>query len=393
MIVDCDAHIMPADVFDYVPPKFYAARPILRYNPEGLLVDVEFPGEPPEVPGTTPLPAPGSGAKMKGLVDLEVRFNDFPVLGINQQIVLPQFSGWWSYLVDAPLATAMAHSYNSSILRLMKRHPGVLLGVALVALQDVEGAIEEMAWAKMEGFKSVVLDKVYPVGEHPYGESLGSHRELWPFFAKAQELDMPIYLHNVQHGHRISNLLNFQKDGLYIFAPQEGQVSLVSLITSGLLDEFPGLQFIFTEAGTGFIKPLVERLDAAFDGPAIDYDAEADTSTTEAINAKLRRARARLEARLFLEKNQHPASHYFRKNFYFTIETEEPELPEAIDFLGADRFLFATDYPHDDPGGQMKFKDVELLGINKRISEADKELIRSENAMRLFHLDRPSSKG
>ena len=47
----------------------------------------------------------------------------------------------------------------------------------------------------------------------------------------------------------MSNLLPFQRDGLYIFAPQEGQMSLVSLITSGLLDEFPKLQFIFTEAG------------------------------------------------------------------------------------------------------------------------------------------------
>jgi hypothetical protein len=68
---------------------------------------------------------------------------------------------------------------------------------------------------------------------------------------------MPIHLHNVQHGHRISNLLPFQRDGLYIFAPDEGQMSLVSLITSGLLDEYPGLQFVYTEAGTGFIKPLV----------------------------------------------------------------------------------------------------------------------------------------
>jgi predicted TIM-barrel fold metal-dependent hydrolase len=84
------------------------------------------------------------------------------------------------------------------------------------------------------------------------------------------------------------------------------------------------------------------------------------------------------------EKNKFPASNYFRKNFYFTIETEEPELPEAIEFLGAEHFLFATDYPHDDPGGRMKFKDVELLQANRKISEKDKELIRWENAKRVF---------
>ena len=86
------------------------------------------------------------------------------------------------------------------------------------------------------------------------------------------------------------------------------------------------------------------------------------------------------------EKNKRLPSHYFKTNFWWTIETEEPELADAVEFFGADRFLFATDYPHDDPGGTMKFKDVELLAANNRIPEHDKELIRSENALALFNL-------
>jgi predicted TIM-barrel fold metal-dependent hydrolase len=50
---------------------------------------------------------------------------------------------------------------------------------------------------------------------------------------------------------------------------------------------------------------------------------------------------------------------------------------------GATQFLFATDYPHDDPGGRMKLKDVELLGARRDIGAADKELILSGNALRL----------
>ena len=76
----------------------------------------------------------------------------------------------------------------------------------------------------------------------------------------------------------------------------------------------------------------------------------------------------------------------WKNNFYFTIETEEPELPEALEFLGAERFLFATDYPHDDPGGRMKFEDVRLLRDNRQIAEDAKELIRWKNAQRLFNL-------
>ena len=387
MIIDCDTHIMPSDAFDDMPEEFRGKAPIPRYSEEGLLIDIDFPGGPPEVPGVTPLGAPGSGASMKGLVDLQVRLDEMPVLGVDRQFILPQFSGWWTYMIEPALASAIARSYNLSNLRLMEHYGDRIIGVALVQLQDVPAAIREMEWAQKEGFCAVVLDKVYPVQDHPYGESLGSHKELWPFFARAEEMEMPIYLHNIQHGHRISNLPNFQKDGLYLFAPQEGQMSLVSLVTSGLLDDFPGLQVIFTEAGTGFIKPLVDRLDAAFNGPPVDYDGDADADVMRGVNAKLRRHRAFYGPEVFLEKNKKPASHYFRNNFYFTIETEEAALPDAIEFLGPERFLFATDYPHDDPGGSMKFRDVQLLSINQNISDETKELIRHGNAERLFKLD------
>ena len=115
-------------------------------------------------------------------------------------------------------------------------------------------------------------------------------------------------------------------------------MSLVSLITSGMLDEFSKLQFVFTEAGTAFIKPLVQWLDKVLEQPVVDYhDEEQPLSnrTLTKIGERLRRARALYPAQIFLEKNRRPASYYFKNNFYFTIETEEPELPEAVEFLGA----------------------------------------------------------
>ena len=391
MIIDCDTHLMPRHAFDGVDGRWEANKPKLQFDSQELYVDVIFPGYPAEVPGTSPLPAPGSGAMFKSLWDPASRIADYDHrLGIEQHVVLPQFSGWWSYLIEPELACHMARSHNEALLRLMKDIPDRILAAALVPLQDVGASIRETEWARDNGFCSVVIDKVYPVKGHPLGEPLGSHRELWPFFKRAGELSMPIYLHNVQHGHRISNLSIFQRDGLFIFAPQEGQMSLVSLFTSGLLDAYPKLQFIFTEAGTSFIKPLVQWLDRVLESPPIDYDDQEDPLNNRGpltkVGERLRRARAINPAHVFLEKNGKPASYYFKNNFYFTIETEEPELPEAIEFLGAERFLFATDYPHDDPGGRMKFEDVRLLRENPKISEEAKELIRWKNAQRLFQL-------
>ena len=278
----------------------------------------------------------------------------------------------------------MAHSHNVAILNLLQQYPQELIGAALVALQDVPSAISEIEWAKKNGFQAIALDKVFPVRAHQYSETLGSHRELWPFFKRAEELGMPLILHNIQHGHRISNLMIYQRDGLDTLCPAEGQLSLVSLCTSGLFDDFPGLRVVFTEAGTAFIRPLIERMDAAFVKPPLNYE---DEDATARFHRRVVPGSERLSAGKRLTtlaeyevKNRQPVSYYFKRNLFFTIETEEPELADSIELLGASQFLFATDYPHDDPGGRMKYKDVELLRENPRIKDADKELIRCTNA-------------
>ena len=162
-------------------------------------------------------------------------------------------------------------------------------------------------------------------------------------------------------------------------------MNLVSLITSGLLDDFPELKIIHAEMGAKAIRPLAQRLDGAFTNPSFSYEDDdgAAAGSRRRLSSK---APQLVPPEVANEKNQLPPSHYFRKNFYWTIETEEPELADAVQFIGPERFLFATDYPHDDPGGRMKFKDVELLAANPNLSQTAKELIRAGNAQRLFQL-------
>jgi predicted TIM-barrel fold metal-dependent hydrolase len=386
MIIDCDAHVIPRDAFDYVDEPFARLRPVFRFDEQGRYWDCDFPGAPEEVPGTTPIPSlKGAGTNMDGMCDLEARLEDFEKMGVDRQVLVPQFTGWWNYLTEPRLGSAMARSHNLAVLKVMRRYPGKFIGVALVALQDVDGAIRELDWALENGFGSAVLDYSYPAREHPFGETLGSHRELWPFFKRAEELNMPLLLHAVQHGHRLVNALKFQREGLDFFAPQDGIMNLVSLVTSGLLDDFPGLRFIHTESGTAWIKPLVDQMDRIYHRPQVNY---ADENPVPRWRRRVpERAKQAVPLEVSSEKNKLPPSHYFKNNFYFTIETEEPEFPEAVEFLGAERFLFATDYPHDDPGGSMKFKDAELLRINPEIPEEAKEKIRWKNARDLFKLD------
>ncbi|HEX9880746.1 MAG TPA: amidohydrolase family protein [Candidatus Binatia bacterium] len=385
MLIDCDTHIIPRDAFDYMDEGSKRLRPLLRFDSRGLYTHSEFPARPPLVPGTTPLPSfsrasGGSGTDLLGMVDLEARVRDMERLGVDLQVVLPQFTPWsWSTLLDPALARSLSRSYNRSMAGIMNRYPGRFIGVALAPLQNVAAAVDEVQWANDNGFKAVVADHTYAVREHPYGETLGEHPELRPFFAKVHELDMVLYLHAVQHGHRAVNFRRFQRIGLDIFAPQDGHMTLVSLITSGLLDELPKLKVVYTEGGTAWIKPLAERLDARFERNLPDYSRDAGTSVRKPAGPPS--LVPKQEARA---KNQLRPSDYLRRNIYFTIETEEPELAAAVGFLGAERFLYATDYPHDDPGGLMKWNDKELFEGNREISQAEKDLIAWQNAQRLF---------
>ena len=116
MIIDCDTHLMPRDAFESIDGNFAGLKPRLKFNDEDLYADVEFPGYPAEVPGTSPLLAPGSGAMFKSLWDMCSRMDDYDKrLGIEQHVVLPQFSGWWSYLIDAELACRMARDRKSVV--------------------------------------------------------------------------------------------------------------------------------------------------------------------------------------------------------------------------------------------------------------------------------------
>ena len=389
--IDCDSHITPADAMDYLGDEMAHLKPVLTYDSEGRHASTHFPAGWPsggwtEVPGFTPgMDLAGSGGKHDGLYSVDFRVYELDKMGIDLQMLVSQFSPWaWSYLVEPKLAAAMARSFNTSLLRIIERHPDRFFGAALVPLQDVPAAIRELEWAHANGFRVAVSDEIFPSREHPFGDPLGTREELWPFFAKCEELGMPVFLHRIQHGHRIVNVPTFQKFGLDIFAPNDTHVTLASLVTSGLLDDFPNLKIVKPESGTGWLKPFLEQLDSIYAG-----DSSVDYTNTQVRSRRVvpPGSRPLVPPELASERNKKLPSYYFKRNFWFAIETEEEELPEAVRFLGAERFLFATDYPHDDPGGRMKYEDVRLFEANTEIPEPEKELIRSGNAKQLFRLD------
>lgn len=76
-------------------------------------------------------------------------------------------------------------------------------------------------------------------------------------------------------------------------------------------------------------------------------------------------------------------SHYFYRQCYVSVDADEERLPEMSGWLGEDRLLYASDYPHPDaafPGSV-----AELRG-KTGLSERAKRKILGENAARFYAL-------
>lgn len=103
--------------------------------------------------------------------------------------------------------------------------------------------------------------------------------------------------------------------------PMEQMLALMALIAGGVLERHPRLRVGFLEAGCGWLPYWLWRLDEHWEN-------------THGIAG---------EPRLALKPSE-----YFRRQCWISCEPDEPYLPRVLDFIGEDRILFASDYPHPD---------------------------------------------
>src|SRR5262249_50645980 len=129
--------------------------------------------------------------------------------------------------------------------------------------------------------------------------------------------------------------------------PFDTTLCVTRMIYGGVFERHPQLSFIVAHTGSAFLG-LLERLDHGF--------------------------------QLFHECREHntqPPSVFARKNLYYdTCAFSKAFIEMALGEIGADRFLFGTDYPYivSDPSY------IEALDV----SPAVKEKLFSANAEQLF---------
>jgi predicted TIM-barrel fold metal-dependent hydrolase len=162
-------------------------------------------------------------------------------------------------------------------------------------------------------------------------EALG-RRRYWPIYAAAEECGLPVGIH--VFGYSGFAATNTGWPSFYIEEMAEHGTSCSALLTSfvfeGVFERFPKLKLVLVEAGFAWLPSLAWRLDKVW-------------------------ARMRDE----VPHVTRPPSEVLRSNVWITTQPmEEPDPPrlqhllDTMGWIGWDRILFASDYPHwdfDDP--------------------------------------------
>jgi len=178
-----------------------------------------------------------------------VRLQKMDAQGIDMQVL--SINPYW-YAAGRDVAERLIRIQNEKLAEVCAANPERFSGLATVALQFPELAADQL----VEGVKKLGLRGV-SIGARVNGEEL-SARKFDPFWAKAEELKVMIFMHpqpdpikRLEGNGVLNNVIN---------NPLETTIALSHLIFEGTLDRYPGLKLCSAHGG-GYLPSYADRSD------------------------------------------------------------------------------------------------------------------------------------
>ena len=331
-VVDADGHILePLDLWDkYIDPGFRDRAPRIVTGENGkqcLVMDEHVVGNNQRGIGGIG----GVGARQgvvaadameyqdgkPGGFDPHARIPDMDADGIDAAFLYPSLGLFSGAIHDPQLAAAVCRGYNRWLADYCKPYPDRLFGVAMLPMQEVELAIAEMRFAKKElGFKGGFIRP------NPYNNKMINHPDYEPFWAAAEDLDFSIGFHEgAAAGMPQVGIDRFAGRGArhIITHTMEMMLACLAVIWGGVCEKHPKIRIGFLESGGGWIAPWLDRMDRHFDDQGFN-DSGLTTRPSD----------------------------LFRRNCWISFEPVEGSLRVLADYVGPNKIMWATDYPHPD---------------------------------------------
>ena len=221
------------------------------------------------------------------------------------------------------LGAAVCHAMNEWILHEWLIPEPRLKGSIVVPFEDADAAVQEIErYAADPRFVQILMlnRTAEPPGQKRY----------WKVYEAAAAAKLPIGVHAFGFGgYPVSGAgwPSYYIEDMVGHA-QSCQTFMTSMIMEGVFERLPDFRLVLIESGFAWTPSLLWRLDKL-----------AKTLRDETPHLKML------------------PSEYFRRQVWLTTQPmEEPEqadhLRDTLDWIGWDRIMFATDYPHwdyDDP--------------------------------------------
>ena len=171
---------------------------------------------------------------------------------------------------------------------------------------------------------------------NPYhGKKMISDPMYEPFWTMAEELDFSIGFHEGSTTAMPTvGVDRFEGDRAarhMISHTMEMMLAAMAVIWGGVVDRHPRLRVAFLESGGGWMAPWLDRMDRHFDDHGFN-DSAPKMRPTE----------------------------LFQRNCWISFEPVEASIAVLADYIGPNKIMWATDYPHQDgffPGAPQMVRD------------------------------------
>jgi predicted TIM-barrel fold metal-dependent hydrolase len=299
---------------------------------------------------------------LRPLFDLDARFRLMDKFEGYSQILTPSMPPL-EQLGEADEAHALSELMNDGLADLVARYPGRFPAFAgALSMLDPDRAIKEVERAAKMGARG------FQIPTHIRGEAL-DEAKFQPVFDAIAEKNLAVWLHPVRGP--LPDYPSEDKSKYEIWWcfgwPYDSTVAMARLVFSGLFDRHPDLAVITHHMGA-MIPYFGGRIEQGWD---LEMGARTPPSDMHLLPRPLNKK----------------AAEYFRMFYADTALSGSTSATRCgLDYFGASKVLFASDFPFDAEGGSYLVRETLRALDELQLDAATRERIDRGNIRALLRI-------